>query len=143
VRKYLAVNFSSRESVSVSSVHQPGQTSTPEGALMAVRTVEHRWQRRGDGTVNGVGGYGFVAYAYDDPDSIRLVVWSLADGPYPGAKTLYDNSRKSHYDLDLAEPQPLSAGSVQVHEWGARRARLKPEEGGWRSLSVTLPRSRT
>ncbi|BCJ48466.1 hypothetical protein GCM10010168_76080 [Actinoplanes ianthinogenes] len=70
---------------------------------------------KGVGTVNGEAGYGFVAYGYDDPDRLRLVVWPLSAGDHPGAGTLYDNRPAGDYDLDIADPQPLDAGSVQVH----------------------------
>ncbi|MGW5667871.1 NucA/NucB deoxyribonuclease domain-containing protein [Micromonospora sp. NPDC003776] len=71
---------------------------------------------KGTATVNGQAGYGFVAYGTDDPDKLRLVVWPLSAGNHPGEDTLYDNRPLGDYDLDLADPQPLGAGSVQVHE---------------------------
>ncbi|HEX6686452.1 MAG TPA: NucA/NucB deoxyribonuclease domain-containing protein [Candidatus Limnocylindrales bacterium] len=71
---------------------------------------------KGEGTVNGVGGYGFVAYGYDDPSKLRVVVWSLADGPNPGSSSMYDNRIGGDYDLDLANPQVLDGGSLQVHQ---------------------------
>lgn len=70
---------------------------------------------KGTATVNGQNGYGFVIYGFDDPDSLRLVVWSLATATYPGAGTVYDNRAGGDYDLDLSDPQPLTAGSVVVH----------------------------
>lgn len=75
-----------------------------------VVTTDGKVAVKGNGTVNGATGYGF-----DDPDHLRLVVWSLADGSYPGDKTLYDNRRDGNYDLDLSKPQVLTSGSVQVH----------------------------
>jgi len=71
---------------------------------------------KGTGTVNGVAGYSFVAYGYDaQPDRLRLVVWPLSSGPIPGSTLTYDNRRGASYDLDLANPQPIDAGSIQVH----------------------------
>ncbi|MBC6466531.1 PKD domain-containing protein [Actinomadura alba] len=70
---------------------------------------------KGTGTVNGEAGFGFVLYGYDDPDKLRLVVWSTTDGENPGGKVLYDNRRGADYDLDLAEPQALTGGSFQAH----------------------------
>lgn len=60
-------------------------------------------------------GYGFIAYAYDEPDRVRLVVWPLSTGDHPAGTIVYDNRAGNNYDLDLADPQPLSGGSVQVH----------------------------
>ncbi|RKN20847.1 hypothetical protein D7147_08435 [Micromonospora musae] len=71
---------------------------------------------KGEATVNGTAGYGFVAYGYDDPAKMRLVVWPLSSGPNPGTSILYDNRRGTDYDLDRADPQPLDGGSLQVHE---------------------------
>lgn len=70
---------------------------------------------KGTATVNGESGYGYVVYGYDDPDKLRLVVWRLSEGDYPGSSTVYDNRRGSNYDLDLANPQELSGGSFQAH----------------------------
>ncbi|WP_433432374.1 hypothetical protein [Nonomuraea sp. CA-141351] len=81
-----------------------------------VVTPDSKVAVKGTATLNGEDGYGFVAYGYDDdPDALRLVVWSLSEGPYPQANTVYDNRRDGHYDLDLAQPQPLAGGSVQAH----------------------------
>jgi hypothetical protein len=70
---------------------------------------------KGTGTVNGHSGYGFIAYGYDDPDKLRLVVWELSEGSFPGTSVVYDNRRGSDYDLDLANPQALGGGSFQAH----------------------------
>jgi hypothetical protein len=70
---------------------------------------------KGTATVNGESGYGYVAYGYDDPDKLRLVVWSLSEGAYPATSVTYDNRKGSDYDLDLANPQELSGGSFQAH----------------------------
>jgi PKD repeat protein len=70
---------------------------------------------KGSATVNGESGYGYVACGYDDPDKLRLVVWPLSEGSYPGTPVTYDNRAGSDYDLDLANPQELSGGSFQAH----------------------------
>ncbi|WP_146766161.1 NucA/NucB deoxyribonuclease domain-containing protein [Micromonospora saelicesensis] len=80
-----------------------------------VVTPDNKVAVKGTGTVNGVAGYGFVAYGYDDPDALRLVVWRLADSPHPRENPLYDSRRDGDYDLDRAGPLPLVGGSVQVH----------------------------
>ncbi|MET8053614.1 PKD domain-containing protein [Streptosporangium sp. NPDC005286] len=59
-------------------------------------------------------GRGFVLYGYD-PGRLRLVVWDLKTGAYPVRAKLYDNRPSLEYDLDLADPQEITAGSVQVH----------------------------
>jgi hypothetical protein len=81
-----------------------------------VVTADNKVAAKGTATVNGVAGYGFVAYGNADADSIRLVVWPLSAGANPGQATLYDNRPQADYDLDLADPQPLGGGSVQVHQ---------------------------
>ncbi|GIH80616.1 hypothetical protein Plo01_70450 [Planobispora longispora] len=71
---------------------------------------------KGEATVSGRTGYGFVLYGYDDPDKLRLVVWPLSDGPVPGGTPTYDNRRTAGFDLDAAQPQDVSGGNVQVHK---------------------------
>jgi endonuclease/exonuclease/phosphatase family metal-dependent hydrolase len=70
---------------------------------------------KGAATVNGTPGYGFVVYVYDEPDSFRLVVWRLASGPNPSGTLVYDNAEGAGYDLDVANPQPISKGSISIH----------------------------
>lgn len=60
-------------------------------------------------------GYGFLAYGYDDPDKLRIVIWPLADGPVPGSTPIYDNRRPAGFDIDIAEPQAITGGNVQLH----------------------------
>ncbi|MFG2103664.1 hypothetical protein ACGFJ5_24050 [Micromonospora echinaurantiaca] len=81
-----------------------------------VVTVDRKVAVKGTGTVNGVPGYGFVAYGIDTPDAVRLVVWPLAAGPYPQETLLYDNRGQAGYDLDVSDPQPLGGGSLQIHQ---------------------------
>ncbi|MEU0155358.1 PKD domain-containing protein [Micromonospora fulviviridis] len=81
-----------------------------------VVTVDQKVAVKGTGTVNGVPGYGFVAYGTDTPDAVRLVVWPLSAGQYPQETLLYDNRGKAGYDLDVSDPQPLDGGSLQVHQ---------------------------
>ncbi|MEU4425542.1 PKD domain-containing protein [Actinoplanes sp. NPDC024001] len=80
-----------------------------------VVTPDDRVAVKGTGRVNGAAGYGFVAYGYDTPDRLRLVVWPLSSGEHPGSTTVYDNRASADYDLDLADPQPIGGGSVQAH----------------------------
>jgi hypothetical protein len=70
---------------------------------------------KGEATVNGAAGYGFVVYGHDDPAKVRVVVWPLSGGANPGSANLYDNRRGMDYDLDRFDPQPLDGGSLQVH----------------------------
>jgi endonuclease/exonuclease/phosphatase family metal-dependent hydrolase len=70
---------------------------------------------KGTGTVAGQSGYGFVLYGYDDPDKLRIVIWPLADSPIPGGTPTYDNRRDAGFDVDVAEPQSITGGSVQIH----------------------------
>ncbi|MGW9137580.1 endonuclease/exonuclease/phosphatase family protein [Streptomyces sp. NPDC055681] len=70
----------------------------------------------GTAEINGQDGYGLVVYTTDDPDRYRLVVWELAKGAYPkDGNVVYDNRRGAGYDLDVADPQPVPDGSVQIH----------------------------
>jgi endonuclease/exonuclease/phosphatase family metal-dependent hydrolase len=84
---------------------------TPDSKVAAkgVATVEDR-----------TGDYGFVLYAYDaEPDRFRLVAWPLASGSNPdeaGRNALtYDNRRDASFDVDEADPQQISSGSIVVH----------------------------
>lgn len=71
---------------------------------------------RGTAAVKGVSGeHGFVAYATDDPDRFRLVVWRLSDGSYPAGEVVYDNREGASYDLDQAEPPASDHGSIKIH----------------------------
>jgi hypothetical protein len=87
------------------------------GLEWLVVTPDRKVAVKGTGTLAGRdGGYGFVMYAYDaDPDRYRIVVWSLDEGPIPGAELAYDNQPGASFDVDMANPQPISAGSVAVH----------------------------
>jgi hypothetical protein len=74
---------------------------------------------KGTATIHGRDGdYGFVAYGVDapgaGPDSFRIVVWPLADGPVPTAAATYDSNRGADYDLDRSALQPLTKGRVDV-----------------------------
>jgi hypothetical protein len=70
---------------------------------------------KGTGTVDGQDGFGFVAYGFDEPDAFRLLVWPLSTGDIPGEATVYDNRPGGDYDVDLADPQDLAGGSINVH----------------------------
>jgi len=45
-----------------------------------------------------------------------LIVWPLTDGPNPPATPLYDSHRGARHDLDLATPDPIAGGSIQIHQ---------------------------
>ncbi|BBH66662.1 hypothetical protein ACTI_33470 [Actinoplanes sp. OR16] len=80
---------------------------TPDGKVAA----------KGTGTVDGKPGYGFVYYGYDQPggDKFRMVLWPLSSGPYPQNTIEYDNRASAGYDIDVAEPQPITNGEVRIH----------------------------
>jgi PKD repeat protein len=80
-----------------------------------VVTTDGKAAVKGTATVNGATGYGFVLYAYDDPDKLRLVVWSLAQGPVPGSDVVYDNVPGAAFDVDAANPQPIAHGAITIH----------------------------
>ncbi|HZM76287.1 MAG TPA: hypothetical protein VFC19_11200 [Candidatus Limnocylindrales bacterium] len=86
------------------------------GLEWLVVTQDDKIAAKGTASVNGVSGYGFVVYGYDArTDRFRLVVWSLSDGPFPTTNLVYDNRTGADFDLDLADPAPIGAGSIQVH----------------------------
>ena len=78
-------------------------------------TADGKAAVKGIATVNGASGYGFVLYAYDEPDSLRLVVWQLRHGPTPGDTLVYDNVPGADFDLDSASPQPITHGAITIH----------------------------
>lgn len=80
-----------------------------------VVTPDNKAALKGTASVGGQSGFGFVAYAYDDPDQFRLIVWPLTDGNIPPAAPLYDSHRGAQLDLDLAKPLATSGGSIQIH----------------------------
>ncbi|MDP9372644.1 MAG: Ig-like domain repeat protein [Chloroflexota bacterium] len=74
-------------------------------------------QYKGGGTVNGVGGYGFLLTATDGQvaggggaDRFRIKIWRLADG-----SLVYDNTIGASDDLDAADPQAIGGGSIVIH----------------------------
>jgi endonuclease/exonuclease/phosphatase family metal-dependent hydrolase len=86
-----------------------------------VVTPDDKVATKGVATVAGrPGNYGFVLYAYDaEPDRYRLVAWPLAAGSNPdeaGRDALtYDNRRGASFDLDEADPQPITGGNLALH----------------------------
>ncbi|MBQ0904550.1 PKD domain-containing protein [Micromonospora sp. U21] len=126
---------SGRLNVQMNPMYKPGDTgpvpgggrisTSLQGAGMVLESTALSWlvitpdykvAVKGVGTVNGASGYGFIVYGYDDPDRLRLVVWPLSAGENPGSTKLYDNRAVGGWDLDVADPQPLSGGSLQVHQ---------------------------
>jgi hypothetical protein len=59
--------------------------------------------------------YGFVFYGYTSPDRMRVVVWDLSAGENPGQGTILDTRAGQSYDLDLADPLPLTSGAIRIH----------------------------
>lgn len=89
------------------------QFESTELAWLVV-TPDHKVAVSGTGTVNGKAGYGFVVYGYDT-GRYRMVVWDLATGAYPKSDKVYDNRPSTEYDLDVADPQPIDNGNIQIH----------------------------
>ena len=74
-----------------------------------------RVQYKGDGTVDGTGGYGFMLTAIDGEtnsggDRLRLKVWDLTTGA-----VAYDNRRGVSDDFSAADPQMIGGGNITVH----------------------------
>lgn len=100
-----------------------GKVTYSSGDL-SVRSTELEWlvvtgygkaAAKGTAEVNGEAGYGFVAYAVDDPGNLRVVVWKLSDGAYPDGTVVHDNNAGASYDLDAADPPKIRTGSIKIH----------------------------
>ncbi|MBI4904042.1 MAG: PKD domain-containing protein [Acidobacteria bacterium] len=81
-----------------------------------------RAQYKGDGSVNGVSGYGFLLTAIDgqvngggDVDRFRIKIWKKATET-TGEILVYDNVAGASDDLDQASPQALGGGSITIHK---------------------------
>ncbi|PYQ65679.1 MAG: hypothetical protein DMF54_10390 [Acidobacteria bacterium] len=78
-------------------------------------------QYKGYGTVNGAGNYGFLLTATDGDaqpnnapdrmDKFRIKIWDAATNVI-----VYDNKIGSPEDIDLADPQTISGGSIVIHK---------------------------
>jgi hypothetical protein len=75
-------------------------------------------QYKGSGTVNGTGNYGFLLTATDGQlsggggtDKFRMKIWEKSTG-----LVVYDNRLGSSDDIDAANPQAISGGSIVVHK---------------------------
>ncbi len=73
-------------------------------------------QYKGEGTVNGVGGYKFLLTATDGDvsggggvDKFRIKIQNSGGG------VVYDNGGGSD-DIDSANPQAISGGSIVIHK---------------------------
>lgn len=96
------------------------------GLEWLVVTHDGKIAAKGVGTQQGKSGrYGFVFYGFDGcsgqstgcqpgADRFRVVVWSLASGPNPGAALIYDNRPQASFDVDLSDPQTLRSGIVLI-----------------------------
>jgi hypothetical protein len=76
-------------------------------------------QYKGTGTVNNAGNYGFLLTATDGDltggggvDKFRIKIW---DNNAAGA-IVYDNNYGTSDDIDLANPQAISGGSIVIHQ---------------------------
>ncbi|HEU5216019.1 MAG TPA: hypothetical protein VFU30_10805, partial [Gaiellaceae bacterium] len=75
-------------------------------------------QYKGTGTVNGVSGYSFLLTATDGAvnggggvDKFRIKVWNTAT-----SAVVYDNSLGSSDDINSANPEAISGGSIVIHK---------------------------
>jgi hypothetical protein len=75
-------------------------------------------QFKGSGQINGTGNYGFLLTAYDAQagngcgatDKFRIKIWD-ANG-----NIVYDNRADVSDDIDRADPQEISGGSIVIHK---------------------------
>lgn len=102
-------------------------TASDTGVDWLVVTPDGKTAAKGHGKLAGLSGeYGFVQYGYDGcanwpsphclpgPDKYRTVIWPLSEGDYPTGNAVYDNRASAGYDVDVAEPQPLTSGIVNI-----------------------------
>ncbi len=75
----------------------------------------HKAQYKGEGAVNGVGGYKFILTATDGQqpggggvDKFRIRIWN-------NNGVVYDNKMGSSDDIDSADPQAIGGGSIVIH----------------------------
>ena len=75
-------------------------------------------QYKGSGKINGAGDYAFMLTATDGQqpggggtDKFRIKIWDKATG-----QVLYDNKRGGSDDIDKADPQAISGGSIVIHK---------------------------
>jgi len=76
-------------------------------------------QYKGVGTVNGSGNFGFLLTATDvqvsgggGVDKFRIKVWDKSAGD----TIVYDNALGSSEDIDVANPQEITSGSIVIHK---------------------------
>jgi len=76
-------------------------------------------QYKGTGTINGAGNYGFLLTATDGDlknggdgiDKFRIKIWNMNAGD----AIVYDNAFGASEDIDSANPQALTGGSIVIH----------------------------
>jgi hypothetical protein len=80
----------------------------------------YKAQFKGTGTINGAGNYDFVLTAYDGDiggqgqtgvDRFRIVITDHATG-----NVVFDNRNGASMDMDVANPQNISGGSIVIHK---------------------------
>jgi hypothetical protein len=74
---------------------------------------------RGVGTINGSGSYQFLIVAYDGQapggggvDKFRIKIWDANNGN----AVIYDNRMGAPEDIDMADPQAITNGSIVIHK---------------------------
>ena len=85
---------------------------------LVVNGAGSRAQYKGEGTVNGSGGYGFLLTAEDgqakgraDVDRFRIKVWNRVTG-----LVVYDNAAGAPEDINSASPQTIGGGSITIQQ---------------------------
>jgi hypothetical protein len=76
-------------------------------------------QYKGTGTINGAGTYGFLLTATDGQvsggggvDKFRIKIWDINNS----GTIVYDNVMGASNDIDYANPQTISSGSIVIHK---------------------------
>ena len=76
-------------------------------------------QYKGMGTINGAGTYGFLLTATDGQvsggggvDKFRIKIWDINNS----GTIVYDNVMGVSNDIDYANPQTISSGSIVIHK---------------------------
>ncbi|HUF09029.1 MAG TPA: PKD domain-containing protein, partial [Rhodothermales bacterium] len=96
-----------------------------EVGAFSFRSTAYEWlvvsgpkaQYKGVGQVNGNGDFGFLLTATDGhlpggggADKFRIKIWDRISG-----EIIYDNVGGAGDDLETADPQPISGGSIVIH----------------------------
>ncbi len=98
---------------------QVGKLNFHSEAYTWLAVSGYKAQYKGTGTINGSGSYQFTLTAYDGKltggggvDRFRI---RITDGNN-GNAVIFDNRSGAPTDMDTADPQAISGGSITIHK---------------------------